>query len=166
METNQEHSCNPFSDDTCDQCLEDLVDWQQEVWARQMASIMNALEELEERTDGMHDELAELLQRAAEDVDEPEPSNPDPEPFEVPLKKPKKRSRQSKKGDQFISKRTTVVASNQASASMPPKQEEGARPILLDRSGCPLGAQSPEDTLETRPPFEFRDEDFPPLQQA
>jgi hypothetical protein len=164
MEPDHEHSCNPFSDNTCDQCLEDLIDWQREVWAKQMASIMGALEELEERTDGMYDEVAELLRNAAEEADEPEPPDPDPELPEVPLRKPKKRSRQSKKGDQFTSKRTTIVAPSQTPASTSPDQEENARFILLNHPEDLPGVESPKDLPEAKAPFEFRDEDFPPLQ--
>jgi hypothetical protein len=121
-----------------------------------MASMMNTLEELEELTNGMHDELAEHMQRLADEVAESEPSNPDPEFPEVPLKKPKKRSRQSKKGDRFISKRVTIVAPNQAAPVGTSTSQEGdTRSTIPDHPG---------GSPEAKPPFEFRDEDFPPLQ--
>lgn len=156
MESIQEHSCNPFAGDACDQCLDQITEWQYEVWSRQMASMMNTLEELEELTNGMHDELAEHMQRLADEVAESEPSNPDPEFPEVPLKKPKKRSRQSKKGDRFISKRVTIVAPNQAAPVGTSTSQEGdTRSTIPDHPG---------GSPEAKPPFEFRDEDFPPLQ--
>lgn len=145
MDVIEVHTCNPFDDDICQACKTRL---QRDLWAFHMRSILQSLEELEELVDELQEDVGQLVR--LKEVEEPDLSKP-PTP-EVPVRKARKRSRQNKKGDNFVNKRITVHAPNQ---TVPADQVLSNTTTVKSR---------PAGTSQVQTPFVLRSEDFPPLQ--
>ena len=145
MDATEVHICNPFDDDICQACKTRL---QRDLWAFHMRAILQSLEELEELVDELQEDVGQLVRlREVE-----EPNLAEPQVPEVPVRKARKRSRQNKKGDNFVNKRTTVHTPSRA---VPADQVLSNTTTVKSR---------PAGTSQVQTPFVLRSEDFPPLQ--